>query len=153
MKFTVEVEDFYLEEGELASELKHQLKQSVVSEIRESIKKQVNDYVENYIKLEINEELKTRVKIIVDEFIKNGKVKGRYSNDPERPVEVWISESIQHDHAKIYDHIGKAVEKHTKALKDRYDLMFATSLITKIKEQGFLKEEAAKLLLTDEPTS
>lgn len=153
MKFTVDVEDFYLEEADLASELKSQIKDEVVRNIRDNVKAQVSDLMNNVIIKEIESELKARIKIQVEEFIKSGKVKGRYSSDQERTVDEWINDNIKMDYSSLTKHIEASVSKISKELKDRYDLLFASQLITKIKEQGFLKEEAAKLLLTEEKPS
>jgi hypothetical protein len=148
MKFTVEVEEFYLEGGELATELKHQIKQDVVKQIHESVKKQVSEYVDAYVKKEIDAELNTRVKLLVDDFVKSGKVKGRYSSDSEKTIPEWIAENIREHKSALSDAIKSTVALQVKGLQDRYDLLFATQLITKIKEQGFLKDEAVKMLLT-----
>lgn len=150
MKFTVEVEDFYLEEGELAAELKKQIKYDVVKQIQEGIKKQVDAFMDNYIKAEIESELKARVKILINEFVQTGKVKGRYSSDTLKTIPEWISETITDDRRSLADAIVNAANAKVQELQKRYDLLFATQLITKIKEQGFLKEDAARMLLTDE---
>ena len=153
MKFTVEVEEFYLEEGELAAELKHQIKNDVIKQIRDNVKKQVDDFMNDYVIKELDSELKTRVKIQIDEFVATGKVKGKYSGDSTRSFAEWIADNIREDKSALDNAIKKIAASHVEELIKRYDLLFATQLITKIKDQGFLKEDAVKLLLTDEQSN
>lgn len=149
MKFTVELEEFYLEEGELTEELKRQIKNDVVSEIRVQIKKQVDEFMDAHVKSVIQEELKTRVQLLMDEHLASGKVKDRYAGK-ELTVQGWISENFASQQPTITKEIEKRVQAHAKALQDRYDLQFASQIIVKMKDQGFLKEDIAKLLLPEQ---
>lgn len=152
MKFTVEVEDFYLEEGELAAELKHQIKQSVIAQIHTNVKKQVDEFMNEHIKNYIDAELKTRTQMLMDSFMESGKVKASYGSE-EMLVKDWIAKTFSEKRSDIHSAIERQVKRHVEELQKRYDLLFATQLITKIKEQGFLKEDAAKLLLeSDKPS-
>lgn len=153
MRFTVEVEDFYIEEGELATELQHQLKSSIVREIREEIKDKVKSFTETHIRQVINEGLQARVQVLMDEIISSGKLKGEYSSDPEITVEEMIRQRFLKARPDITKTVESKVKSHVKDLQDRYDLMFATQLITKIKEQGFLKQEAVDMLLGEKGNS
>lgn len=150
MKFTVEVEDFYIEEGDIASELKHQIKNAVVGQIRENVKQQVDAFMDGHVKAEINAELKTRVQLLMDDFLASGKVKDGYNSKEEITIKEWTAKYFQGKQPEIIKFIEAQAKKHTLELQQRYDMLFATQLITKIKEQGFLKEEAAKMLLTTE---
>src|SRR5688572_932769 len=153
MKFTVEVEDFYLEEGDLTVELKRQIKNDVVAQIRDDIKKQVTGFMDDYIKTEIQSELKVTVKLLIDEFVRTGKVKGRYSSDTLKTIPEWIADNITDDRRALTESIAKAADIKLQELQNRYDLLFATQLISKIKEQGFLKDDAARMLLGDQQTN
>jgi hypothetical protein len=42
----------------------------------------------------------------------------------------------------------KATDSISKELKERYDLLFASQIVSKLHENGMLKEDVAKLLLT-----
>jgi hypothetical protein len=153
MKFTVEVEEFYLEEGELALELKRQIKNDVVTQIRELVKKQVDDFMDQYIKAEIHSQLQGRVQAEMDAFLASGMVQDTYNGREKKPVKEWMAESIKGKHPDIVKVIAAQVAKAVKEMQDRYDLMFASQLITKIKDQGFLKEDVARLLLSEEGKS
>jgi hypothetical protein len=152
MKFTVDLEDFYLEEGEVADELKKHVISSVVSEISKQIKDQVSKFMDTYLKEKLNTELNTRVQLIMDDFIATGTVKGHYSGDPDLTVKGWVSKVFQSKSPDILNGIKIQVTAHAKALQDRYDLNFALGIVTKLKDQGLLKEEAVKMLLDDKTT-
>ena len=153
MKFTVEVEEFYLEEGELAVELKEQIKRDVVAQIREVTKKQVDEFMNTYVKNEIHNQLQGRVQSMMDEFLSSGLVKDNYGNPPQMAVKDWISKTFTDKRADIHKSIENQVKKAVSELQARYDLMFASQLIVKIKDQGFLKEDVARLLLSGEGKS
>lgn len=149
MKFTVEVEDFYMEEEDLSTALQYSIKTEVVREIKKSIETQVSDFMNKIMKEEIQSELKGRVKGLVEDFMQVGKVKGHYSGDQELTVKEWISRSIQKENGDIHSTISKMVKLQFEGLQKRYDLMFASQLISKINQQGYLKEDVARLLLED----
>lgn len=147
MKFTVEVENFWLEEEELSNALQQAIKTDVIRKIQDNIKVQVEKLVENKILSVINAELETRAKVLTDEFVAKGKVRGRYSSDPERTVEQYIADEFKSKEQDIKKYIEANAKAQGEELKKRYDLLFASQIVAKINEQGLLKEDVAKLLL------
>lgn len=147
MKFTVEIEEFWLEEENLSDALQEAVKNSVLRQIQDNIKNQVETLVQTKILTVINSELETRAKVLTDEFVAKGKVKGRYSNDPERTVEEYIASEFRAKDSDFRSYIEKITKNQVIELKNRYDLLFASQIVTKINEQGLLKEDVAKLLL------
>jgi len=148
MKFTVEVEDFWLEEGELSTTLKDAVKQDVVFQIRTEIKEKVQKLMEDILKKEILKQIETRVQMLMETFLKDGKVKAPYSNQPEMTVEEWIATSFKNADKTIKDYIEKSAKLQSDELKKRYDLLFASQIVTKLNEQSMLREDVAKLLLS-----
>jgi hypothetical protein len=149
MKFTIELEDFYLEEGEITEALKDHIKTSVVYQISQNIKEQVAGFMDHHLKSQITDQLKTRVQLLMDDLLATGKVKDRYSNK-EITAKEWIASEFTQKGTDITEFIKKQVVFHVKELQNRYDLLFASQLIIKMKDQGFLKEDVAKLLLQQE---
>lgn len=149
MKFVVSVEDFWLEEDEgteLSSALREAVKNDVISQIRASIKEQVSVFMDSHIKSVLNAEIETRVKIVMDEIVSRGKIKGNYSSDPELTVSEWASKKFADARPDITKSIESQVKRHVTELQQRYDLLFASQLISKMKEAGFMKEDVEKLL-------
>jgi hypothetical protein len=148
MKFTVEVDEFWLdEESELAPALQNSIKNEVVQQIKLSVQTQVSNFMDKIMKEEIKGKLDAIVTDLMRDFLAKGTVKGSYSSDPEMTLTDWIKKQVTSQNSTIQDWIKKSVEAQVKDLKVRYDLLFATQIVSKINEQGMLKEDIAKLLL------
>lgn len=147
MKFTVDVEDFYLEKGDLATELQRQIKNDVIAQIRETVKKQVADFMDQHIRQVIDGELKARVQVLMDNIIATGKVKGGSYNSEECTVADWIKKEFASKRSDVMVAIQKQVAAQIEEIKNQYNMYFTTQLIMKIKEQGMLKDDAAAMLL------
>jgi uncharacterized membrane-anchored protein YjiN (DUF445 family) len=147
MKFVVEVEDFWLEEEDLATGLQNAIKGEVIQRIREDIKKQVDAFMDKHIKEVLNEEIKVRVEVLMTDFLAKGKVKGSYTNDPECTVNEWIAKSFKSANETITKYISTATTQQVNELKQRYDLLFASQIVSKLNGQGMLKEDIANILL------
>lgn len=147
MKFTVEVEDFWIEEGELAAELQKQIKNDVVNQIRESVKQQVATFMDSHVREVIDGELKARVQVLMDNMIATGKVKGGTYGSEEVTVADWIKREFANKRTDVTTAIQKQVAMQIEEIKRSYDMYFTTQLIMKIKEQGMLKDDAANMLL------
>lgn len=148
MKFTVEVEDFWLEEGELSGILQQAVTNDVIYKIKEHIKEKVEKLMEDLLKKEVLKQMETRVSVLMENFLKEGKVKGRYSGDPELTIEEWLSANFKNADQTIKDYIQKSAKTQSDELKKRYDLLFASQIVAKLNEQSMLKEDVAKLLLS-----
>lgn len=148
MKFIVEVEDFWLEEAELATTLKDAVKQDVVLQIRTEIQDKVQKLMDDILKKEILKQIETRVQMLMENFLKEGKVKEPYSNQPAMTVDEWISTNFKNADKTIKDYIERSAKLQSEELKKRYDLLFASQIVTKLNEQSMLREDVAKLLLS-----
>lgn len=150
MKFTVELEDFYLEEGDLNTELKSFIKSEVVSKLYQEIKAKVDSFMDTHVKQVITTELQTRVQILMDDFLAKGVIKDRYGKDSGMTVPDYIKESFNAKGGDIHKKVEQLVSMQVSELQRRYDILFATQILAKINEKGFLKEDIARLLLTEE---
>jgi len=150
MKFTVEVEDFYIEEGELSKELQKHVTREVVAQITAAIKTQV----ESTITLKVDEFMKERMKQIInthlDEFIENGTLVDGYDKKT-----ITIKEHLRnlfnknHGWANPTDKMNELAKKFGEECKLQYNNIFATKIVVQMKNQGFLKDDMAKILLED----
>lgn len=150
MKFTVEVEDFWLDEEELSDALSTRIKNEVVQSIKTSIKDQVTDLMDKIVKEEIQSQLEPRIKVLMEEFLSNGKVKDRYSSTTELTIPEYLAKNFEANNDKILKYIKEESERQGNDLKRRYDLLFASQIVAKINEQGLLKDDVARLLLPKE---
>ena len=151
MKITVDLEDFWFEEEEqLIPALQDHLKTVVIRQIGDSIKKQVDVFMDKAIKEEIESQLQVRVKVLMESYLQTGKLKGKYSSDQEMTIEEWLAKQLMEQRTSTQDFVVKSAEFQVNQLKKRYDLLFASQIVSKINEQGFLKEDIANMLL-DKP--
>lgn len=152
MKFTIEVEDFYMEEGDLESNLKSHIINACVSKITSDLKVKIEDGVQKEVKAQVEQTLYRKIGSFVTESIENDKIKGRYANDPEMTLQEWVKLQFTEkarEKAPTDAVIEKLAKQFGEELKKRYDLLFASQLVTKMKDSGFLKEEVANLLLNN----
>lgn len=151
MKFTVELDDFFMDdEGDgIEKELKDYITGSVVKQIYEHIRKDVNSVIRDVIKERFELQLKESVSSCVSEVVENEFITNRYDNE-----RVSLKEYFKNcfSHPNFSTELSKIASESAKLqaheLKQRYDVGFATSIVSKLHEQGMLKEEVAKLLLT-----
>lgn len=154
MKFniTVDLDDFWMDEDSLSFNdgLKNHITNQVKREIWNSISAKVEDQISRDVKKQVeNQYIKTIQKVIQD-VIDTGKIKGDYSN-----TEVTINEYIREKFVRNsgWNSPNEKIEQLAKGfadeMKKRYDLMFASQIVSKLGANGMLKEDIAKLLLDD----
>lgn len=150
MKFTIDIEDFWLdEESDLESALTSHITNSVVAKINKSIENKVDDTITRQVKQQVQNQLLKKTNKLIDEFIDKGTIKGEYSSDPEITIEEYIKQkfSKRNGWGNPSSQIEKLAEKFGKELRNRYDLLFATQIVKKLDKEGLLKENIAKLIL------
>jgi hypothetical protein len=152
---TVDLSDFYSEGDEQS--FSEQIKQSIAYDVRTKI---LNDWREK-INVDFSNEIKAEIEaqkgILISETVKMcfdaKQVKERYGSamvSIEEYVngvldnDLKVSESFQ---SKLRGWSEKATNEITKELKDRYDLLFASNLVSKMNELGMLKPDVAQLIL------
>lgn len=153
MKLKVDLDDFYLdEEDDLVPAIKDFVVNKVTSTIwdrvEEKIKQKILDLCNENIQKIIDEKIETYITEMLDkEMIK----KDRWSDELvslQEYVSTAFNKDFDNNYRKILERI---VEDKTKniceEIKKRYDLLFASQLISKMNDQNMLKEDIAKLIL------
>jgi len=154
MKFIVELDNFWMDEdnGSVEEQLKNFILRTVVYEIwgkvKDMIKPQMDELIRNLVDTKLNDKITKEV----EKQVTTGTLKPRYSNDPELTIEQFIQDKFRGSSNKIdVDGIVTKIAKgHAEELKKRYDLLFASQLVSKMQEQGMLKEDVAKLLFDNQ---
>ena len=148
MKFKIEIdiEDLQIEEGEILAELKHQIKMDAVNQIRKLISEQTTKALNESVKAEVSELVGKIVEEEKDKFLGIGEV-------------TLYNETIQ-----IREHLKKLFEQNSgwntpteqikklatlfgNQMKERLDFQFATAVVSRMAEQGYMKEDVVKNLL------
>lgn len=149
MKFTVEVDDFYLEEEELSHALSDYIKRDVVSQIQKSIKDRVEKQIEMEVKSTVEKTMYKQITSEIENVIKTGMTKSRKDSKEQVTLEQYTRECFYANSGwqNFDDIIKKLAQNFSTELKQRYDLLFASQIVAKLNENGFLKDDVAKLIL------
>lgn len=153
MKLKVDLDDFYLdEEDDLVPAIKDFVVNKVTSTIwdrvEEKIKQKILDLCNENIQKIIDEKIETYLTEMLDkEMIK----KDRWSDDLvslQEYVSTTFNKDFDNNYKKRLDNIVESKTKNIcEEIKKRYDLLFASQLISKMNDQNMLKEDIAKLIL------
>lgn len=153
MKLKVDLDDFYLdEEDDLVPAIKDFVVNKVTSTIwdrvEEKIKQKILDLCNENIQKIIDEKIETYLTEMLDkEMIK----KDRWSDELvslQEYVLTAFNEDFDNSCKNILERIVEGKAKNIcEEIKKRYDLLFASQLISKMNDQNMLKEDIAKLIL------
>jgi hypothetical protein len=155
---TVDLEDFYTSDEEMSfsDSIKENIAWSVKDQIsKDFIAKMTTSFTES-IQRKVEDEKEKLVDETFSKLIIDAKVKKRYSTNEMISISDYITEEITRlnvNDSKLNDLIAKntrlVAESLANEFKTRYDVLFATQIVNKLHENGLLKEDAAKLLLTN----
>lgn len=156
MKITVELDEIWMDgESSLTEEINHYVKTQVKKEIWDNINEVVNTTITKLVQEEIEKDLISKGQKMVSKIIETEKIKSPSINIG---VEGYctLEELIKYkfDNSTGWQSPVRKIEELAKSfgneMKKRYDLLFASQIVTKMNENGLLKEDAAKKLLTKE---
>lgn len=149
MKITVEVEDFYMEEGDLSTELQKYVTQEAVRQISASIKTQTDALINSSVKQAVTDTVQPSINEQVNKLLVTGEIKKHNYSNETTTIEQFVKEAFEKGDAlnSIKSHIEKLSKNFAEDMKKRYDLAFASQIVIKLNEQGMLKDDVAKILL------
>ena len=157
MKFTIDIEDFWMddESGGVAHELEKYITREVVSKIYKSIEKKLEDTIVVKIDSMVTAALYRKSTAFIKKFLERGMIKARVRNehgnmeDGEITIEDFIKSKFQNDSgwSSPNDRIEKLAKGFAEDMKNRYDLLFATQIVSKLGEQNLLKDSVMKELV------
>ena len=151
MKFTVEVEEFWLgEDGELERGLKEYVSKKVLDQIYQTIDKKVEDHIAITIKKEIDNKLYYKINQKISELIATENI---FIDKKEISIADHIKNVFQTNTGwrSPQEAIREFAQKFGNECKQRYDLAFASQIVAKMNENGLLKDDVAKLILQEPP--
>ena len=146
MKFIVEISDFWIDEGDLRQALKDEIQRDIVLQIS----KGVRDDAKNEIKIKVEEIIKDKVSETIDSVLLELVEKETILVNKE---EVTISQHLKNIFTKNHgwsnpsSAMKQIAEQFGDSLKVQYNNIFANKIVQNMKEQGFLKDDIAQLLL------
>jgi len=149
MKFTVELEEFYLDSdgGCIEDELKKHVTWSVVSQIEKKLEKKIEEEISRVVKLHVENILLKKISARVAELIELGEIK---SGNDKKSIPDYIREQFEDNNGwrSPYEQIQKIAKQWGDELKNRYDKAFAVHIVDTMKKNGLLKDEAISKLLS-----
>lgn len=154
---TVDLEDFYNEDDETSinEQIKNDIAYRVKNQIWKDFQEKTLESFSNQITRQIALDKDLRIQETINSFFTEKKIKKAYSGGAMVTCEEYISADLEREYlnsgnrfeALVRDALQKQSTKIVNDLKERYDLLFASQIVTKLNEQGMLKEDIAKLLL------
>ena len=154
MKFTVEIDEFWLDEDAngFEEELKNSIKIDVCQQIKKMMLTHIENEITNVVKQQVSDTLREQIQALVADVISTGMIRESYYSDKEISIEDWIKSQFNANcgYHNANAKITELAKKFGDEMKQRYDLLFASQIVAKLDEHGLLKEDIAELLL---PTS
>jgi len=163
MQFKVDIDEFWVEEEEVAHALKSYVSVDVAKQIHKLLKEKIDEFIENKAE-EFSKKLfdvyftKIEKQILEGQSMTIGyssfnqfkgtfeqlflKQLGKHAEQIRKPDQ-YFKETVNHAVAQV----KQLATEQAKQLNNRYDAVFAATLITKLNEGGFLKKDAAKFLI------
>lgn len=172
---TVDLEDFFSEdETSFNEQILSHIEWNVKSQVWNEFKTIALDRFKEKINTEINESKEQEMDRIIHKIFteKKIKVKEATKGNPEPEMVTlfeYIEDRINKDYfnpnntadnilnRKLYEKqinfekmIEQSAEKIGSEIKDRYDLLFASQIVSNLNKQGMLKDDIAKILLEND---
>lgn len=141
MKFTVEIEEFYLdEEQDLAPSLVKQVTDAVTDQIWGKIKAKVDEAVRVSVEAKINNELAQKINLRVGELINSEKI---IKDKQEISIIDYIKQQFDRSSnwGSPYEQITKIAKQYGDEMKKRYDFLYANQIVQQMHVIGIIKED------------
>jgi len=168
---TVDLSEFYTEDQE--NSFSEEIKSEIAARVRNQVWKDFESSAMHELKQMVHAEFeKTKgenVTSIVSRVIASKKIKKSDNNSELVTIEEYVTEKITKDYfserqsaesimrnlisnfeSKFNSELKQNSETISRELRDRYDLLFASQIVTKLNENGMLKSDVARLLLGPE---
>lgn len=149
MKFTIEVDDFWIEEEELSDALASHIRSSVVMQITKEIKEKVD----KEITIRVKESIDQKMAVIINDKLADLFTTGIINvNSKEVSINDHVKNLFLNNRGwhSVNSQIENLAKKFSTEIKNQYDNAFANKVVLNMKAQGLLKNEVVQLLLGDE---
>ena len=146
MKITVELDDFWIEEGELNSTLSAEIKRSVISQITKSIQDKVDTEITKKVEKVVSGKIASVIDMQIADCVNSGEIiVNKVPVAIKTHVQNLFNSNIGWNNPR--DQIVRLANDFGKQLKAQYDAAFANRIVIAIREQGMLKDEVVQMLL------
>ena len=148
MKFTIEVEDFWLDsEDQLEPALAKHIISEVTRDIKKLIEKKVDDQIIRELKKEFEIGYSKKIREYISDSFENGDLKIGQGDNKTSAKEYFLQNASAFGYNTVRDTLATLAKKHADEIKKRYDLQYAAHVVSKLSDNGLLKDEEIKKLL------
>ena len=147
MRFTVELDNFWLDEEEdITSALKGHIINEVVHKIKKDIADKVDKQIAGAVKLVMDSSIQNVIDGKLSEFVASGMIVqgSKEVSITDHLKQLFVSNNGWNNPRNQLETLAK---KFGKEMKVQYNAAFANMIVANMKEQGFLKDEVAQILL------
>ena len=147
MKFTVDIEEFWLEEeDDLSSALKSHISNTVVMKISKDIEGQVEKQITKKVAEAIDQKISPLIENKLTDLMATGII---VKNGSEISIDDYIKNKFQQNTGwnNQEEYIKKIAHAFGKEIKAQYNAAFANQVVVGMKEQGLLKDDVVQILL------
>lgn len=156
LKVEVDLSEFYAEDyensfsQEIQDHIAYNVKQKVLDDWRVKIDREFKEAVKEELEKQKPELIISKINEIVvsEKLIKSSRSEEFIS------ISDYLKEELKRVYLRDSDvdsflrkHVKETTNKITKELKERYDMLFASQIVSKLNENKMLKDDVAKLLL------
>ena len=135
-------------EFNLVEQVEYALQRRITNQYLSKNIDSIADKINKAIELKMGETIDSEITKLVESAMTEGKYKIGYSNTP-MTLEEYVEKKLGEYRSSIDNTITKLGQKYADKLKDRYDLLFASSIVGKLSDNKMLKDDVAKLLFDD----
>jgi hypothetical protein len=159
LKLEIDLDGYEFDNNEQLT-ISDAIKDAIIYEVKNSVLSKFKGIVESEITKIVCEEVEKNkqsyILNVMDDMIVNQQLKKRYSSTEMISIADYVKEEIERMTLKddtLKNYLNKISKEKSdsisKELKDRYDLLFASQIVSKLHENGMLKDDVARLLLTE----
>lgn len=152
MKIHLEISMDEIFVDEYDEDLQSSLQRHIIYESVQAIWKKVKDKVESTVNAKAIALIESKMdSMIYDEImaiIKEDRIKARFGKDQslQEFVESKFNGSNSRHGKSVDEVVAQLAKQFGEDMKNRYDSLFASQLIIKLRDQGMLKEEYSKII-------
>lgn len=148
MKITIDISNFYFEEGDFQTEFKKYVINQALYEVNKKTQDLILNEITNLISKKIENTLTAEINSYIKELIINNET---LIGKEQIPINDFIKKQFIDNSGwssprSILEALAK---KFGTEMKNRYDMEFASQIVMKMQENGLLKEGVAQMLLNN----
>lgn len=162
LKVEIDLSDLYFEtqDGDCEINFTEIVKNEIIYRVKaatyKSFEEKTLPLFQNELRTKIDEYANNKILAYIDSLFVKPEIKKSYYDSNKVSAKEYIEEFFEKYHAnesifhrKVSEMVDLKAKNLSDELKNRYDQLFASQIVGKLNEKGFLKEDIAKLLLGD----